>query len=262
MPSELLKFIKLSETTDSPWQGRLQNVDKNDIEELADSIKQNGLMQPVIVREKDNKYEIIDGHRRVAAYKLLGLGQVKAVIKRYNDKQAQLFSIIGNLQREQLNPIEQALTFQKVFEAGLYTGNKELSIAIGKDSTYVGDVMNTLKMDKRIIEDVAKHNTIRDVRMLRMIRSVEPTDKKNHSTRQWLLYQKVINERLTRSELQDLLKKEKEKSAKSGKSIPWQIKPGKTTIQMKLKTGKIPPELQKKIVQLLEEKLAEVAGHF
>ena len=70
MPSELLKFIKLSETTDSPWQGRLQNVDKNDIEELADSIKQNGLMQPVIVREKDNKYEIIDGHRRVAAYKV------------------------------------------------------------------------------------------------------------------------------------------------------------------------------------------------
>ena len=96
--------------------------------------------------------------------------------------------------------------------------------------------------------------------MLRMIRSVEPTDKKNHSTQQWLLYQKVINEHLTRTQLQDLLKKEKQKSAKSGKSIPWQIKPGKTTIQMKLKTGKITPELQKKIVQLLEEKLAEVAG--
>ena len=147
-----------------------------------------------------------------------------------------------------------------MFEAGLYTGNKELSIAIGKDPTYVGDVMNTLKMDKRIIEDVAKHNTIRDVRMLRMIRSVEPTDKKNHSTQQWLLYQKVVNERLTRFQLVDYLKNEKQKREKSGKTKPWQIKTGKTTIQMKFKTGKIPPELQQKIVQLLEQKLAEVAG--
>lgn len=120
--------------------------------------------------------------------------------------------------------------------------------------------MNTLKMDKRIIEDVAKHNTIRDVRLLRMIRSVEPTDKKNHSTRQWFLYQKVVNEHLTRFQLVDYLKNEKQKREKSGKTKPWQIKTGKTTIQMKLKTGKIPPELQQKIVQLLEEKLAEVAG--
>ncbi len=262
MTSELLKLIKLSETIDSPWQGRLQDFDKNTIDELAESIKKNGLMQPVIVREKDDKYELIDGHRRVAAYKQLGMGHIKAVIKPYNDKQAQLFSIIGNLQRQQLNPIEQALTFQKVFDAGLYTGNKELSIAIGKDPTYVGDVMNTLKMDKRIIEDVAKNNTIRDVRLLRMIRSVEPTDKKNYSTKQWLLYQKVVNERLTRFQLQDYLKNERQKSTKTGKKQSWQIKPGKTTIQMKLKTGKISPQLQQKIVQLLEEKLAEVASEF
>ncbi len=213
MKNEILQFIKLSQIIDSPWQGRLLNInfldedspDVIEVKKLAKSIEENGLMQPITVRPVDDKFEIIDGHRRVMAYKLLGRGDIKAIIKPYTEKEAQLFSLIGNLQRKNLNPIEQAVAFQKVLDSGLYNDKKELSAAIGKDETYIGDVLNTLNMDKRIVDDQSKTNAIKDVRMLRLIRKVEPVDEEQISYKQWALYQKVVEEKMTRVHLQKIM---------------------------------------------------------
>lgn len=269
MPKELLQIIKISHISESPWQGRLlniseenaQNPDFIEVKELADSIERNGLMQPISVREVDGKYELIDGHRRILAYKLLGLGNIKAIIKEHTDQEAQLLSIVGNLHRKNLNTIEQALAFQKVLEAGIFKDRKELSEAIGKDETYVGDILNTLNMDDRIIQDMARKNTIKDARVLRLIRKVEAVDDSQTSYKQWKLYNHVVENNLSRQDVKDMVDRAKLKEAqKQPMKKEWQITPGKTMIHMKLKTGKLTPELQEKVIQLLEDKLAEVLG--
>lgn len=269
MPKEVLQVIKIQHISESPWQGRLlniseesaQNPDFVEVQELADSIERNGLMHPITVREVEGHYELIDGHRRVLAYKLLGLGNIKAIIKEYSDQEAQLLSIVGNLHRKNLNPIEQALAFQKVLDSGMFKDKKELSQAIGKDETYVGDVLNTLKMDDRIIQDIARNSSIKDVRILRQIRKVEPVDEKQTSYKQWRLYSQAVENNLSRKDVKDLVDREKLKEAKKQPlKKEWQIRPGKTMIQMKLKTGKLSPEIREKVVKLLEEKLAEVLG--
>lgn len=265
MQKEILKIIALKDIVESPWQGRLINDDNTDdnpdlesILQLSENIKQNGLMQPVIVRQKDNQYELIDGHRRVFAVKLAGLGNVKAIIKPYDDQQAQLFSIIGNLQRKDLNPIEQALAFKKVLANKMFLNNKELSRAIGKDETYVGDVLNTLKMDKRVIDDITKTGIIKDVRLLRLIRNIDPADEKQRSQKQWDLYKRVIAEKLTRMDVQQIVKEQKLQGKNATNSQQWVLKPGRKHIGIKLHTGTLDERKQKRLIKLLEEKLEEL----
>lgn len=264
MKTELLKIIKLQDIAESPWQGRLFdtetrgrfNPDATRVKQLADSIEKNGLMQPITVREVDGKYELVDGHRRVEAYKLLGLGNIKALVKPYSDREAQLFSIIGNLQRSNLNPIEQAVAFRKVLGSGLFKDKKELSAALGKDETYVGDVLNTLNMDDRIVNDLARTGAVQDVRLLRMIRRVEPADKNQTSYKQWALYQQVVKEKLNRKQLAELIRQNKAREKKKDPT-PWILTQGRTTWQVKLKTGKLSPEKQAQLQALLNEKLGE-----
>jgi len=265
MKKEILKIISIKDIVDSPWQGRLLHSgldgispEMEELLALSESIKKNGLMQPVIVRELDEKYELIDGHRRVMAAKLAGFGNLKAIIKDYDDQQSQLFSLIGNLQRKNLNLIEQALAFQKVLSNKMFLYNKELSRAIGKDETYVGDVINALKMDKRIIEDLVKNDTLRDVRLLRLIRKIEPTDTNQISDKQWHLYQKVVKEKLSRSQVQQLLKEEGPQSKKAIKAKQWVVKPGKKYIDIKLDWSKLNERKRQTLVKLLEEKLQDL----
>lgn len=265
MKKEILKIIALKDIVESPWQGRLineiQTDDNPDMEELlqlSDNIRKNGLMQPVIVREMDNCYELIDGHRRVLAVKLAGMGNIKAIIKPYDDQQAQLFSVIGNLQRKDLNPIEQALAFKKVLDNKMFLNNKELSRAIGKDETYVGDVLNTLKMDKRIVDDIAKSGSIKDVRILRLIRKISAGDEKQLSQKQWGLYKRVIAEKLSRKQVQQIVKEQSLQGKKAGDTPKWSLKPGKRHIGIKLNTGTLDKNKQNQIIRLLEEKLDEL----
>ncbi len=265
MSKEILKIIPIKDIVESPWQGRIipQDGDDSDpaIEEIHDlsyNIKKNGLMQPIVVREADNRYEIVDGHRRVMATKMAGFGNIKAIIKNYDEQQAQMFSIIGNLHRKNLNPIELALSFQKVLNNGLFTNNKELSRAIGKDETFVGDVLNTLKMDKRIIKDITRTNSIKDVRVLRLIRKIEVVDENQTSEQQWDLYKKIISQKLSRKQVQQIVLHQSLQGKKPKKAIPWELKAGKTFIGLKFNTGKINSEKQQKILKLLEEKMQEL----
>jgi ParB family chromosome partitioning protein len=265
MSKEILKIIPIKDIVESPWQGRIipqGGVDNDpaieEIHDLSDNIKKNGLMQPIIVREAGNQYEIVDGHRRVIATKMAGFGNIKAIIKNYDEQQAQMFSIIGNLHRKNLNPIELALSFQKVLNNRLFTNNKELSRAIGKDETFVGDVLNTLKMDKRIIKDITRTNSIKDVRLLRLIRKIDDVDENQTSPKQWDLYKKVISEKLSRKQVQEIVLHQSLQGKKPNKEKPWQLKAGKTFIGLKFNTGKINSAKQQKILKLLEEKMQEL----
>ncbi len=115
------------------------------------------------------------------------------------DREAMILSVVGNLQREDLSPIEKAMAFRKLLDSGVFVDKKELSKSLGKDETYVGDVLNTLNMDQRIIDDILQNRTTDDVRLLRAIRQAGKTDKLQKSDEQMALYQEFKDKGLSRT---------------------------------------------------------------
>ncbi len=214
--------ILIENLIESPYQGRLiesgtkksQSRTKQ-MNELASSIRTSGLLQPITVRQKEDKYEIIDGHRRVEAHNILGIKTIAVNLIDKTDREVQIMSVVANLQRANLNNIEKAISFQKILKAKVFNTNKELSVAIGKDETYVGDILNLLNMDKRVINDLLRNSTTNDVRMLRIIRKAGKIDATGISDAQYMLYKKMVKDHLSRQQLMELVnsKAKKEQSA-------------------------------------------------
>lgn len=138
MTQSILK-ININKIKESAYQGRLlmfgstdnENADKL-LKQLAENIKENGLLNPVVLRVTEDSYEIIDGHRRIEAFRLLGEEKIEAIVKEMNDREAQVMSVVSNLQRKDLYNIERALAFKKILDAGIFKDQKELSKAIGR----------------------------------------------------------------------------------------------------------------------------------
>ncbi len=253
MSEQILK-IDITNIFESPYQGRLLMFGETNeenaqtaIRNLAENIKVNGLLNPIVVRSKENGYELIDGHRRLEATRLLGETHIDAIIKDIDEKHAQVMGIVSNLQREDLYNIERALAFKKILDAGIFKDQKELSTAIGKDQTYVGDLLGTLKLDKRIIDDLLKNKKINDVRMMRAIRRVGETDENGYNEDQWNLYQKVIEQGLSRKEVQKL----------AGQDQSNQIK----ETNVKFKPRRIEVDLPKKYTLKQRKKMTEKIKH-
>jgi ParB/RepB/Spo0J family partition protein len=259
---ELVVFVKLHDLHSSPLQSRFQpfttvkeqSGPPPDIDELAESIEKNGLMQPVMVRPVENGYEIIDGHRRVQAMQKLGRGQILAIIRNMTEHEAQVMHVIGNLQRRNLKPVELALTCQKMLDSGVFKDKRELSKAIGKDETYVGDLLSTLQLDSRILEDLARHNLIKDLRVLRLIRLIEPVDTRGVSNAQWELYRKVLFTKMGRKELAVLIKKSQYKMP----ALSWKMNQHAKKITIHLETGPVKPAQRDQLLKLVTEKMTEM----
>ena len=123
--------------------------DEDTIEELADSIKQYGIIQPLIVRKMDNYYEIIAGERRWRAAKKAGLKDVPVIVKNYDDNDILKISLIENIQRENLNPIEEAKAYQQLkSEYGLK--QDEIAASVSKSRVAVTNTLRLLKLDERV----------------------------------------------------------------------------------------------------------------
>jgi len=150
METQRIEQINIVDIIDSPWQGRQVSINSKEtnivelVKDLAESIKKNGIMQPLIVRKKGDKYELIDGHRRALAAKSIGLETVPALIIEADDKKAQLTSVLSNLERKNLHPIEKAIAYRKILNDGLFFSNAALAEAIGKTAAYVGEILNNL----------------------------------------------------------------------------------------------------------------------
>ncbi len=203
IPISLLREGKYQARLIQPLKLDLRD-DKNMVE-LYRSIEFHGVLSPILVRKLEGTefYEVLDGGRRVEAAKYHKMEAIPAIIKQCNEEQAQLISIIGNLQRVNLTIIEKAIAFKKILDEGLFKDKKHLSMMIGKNQSYIGDIMNVLKMDERIIDDLSKNKSITDVRVLRLIRVMQRAEK-NKSDEQWELYQKVINGNVSRDTFSEL----------------------------------------------------------
>lgn len=126
-----------------------KNFDEGKISNLAKSIKDNGIIQPLVLKESGNDYEIIAGERRWRAAKLAGIKSIPAVIMELTDQKVLEVSLIENIQREDLNPIEEALAFRRLIKEFSIT-QEEVSKVIGRSRTAITNTMRLLNLDKRV----------------------------------------------------------------------------------------------------------------
>ncbi|WP_455093380.1 ParB/RepB/Spo0J family partition protein [Parvimonas micra] len=136
---------KLKAREDQPRK----NFDDDSLEELATSIKADGVIQPIVVRKVGDKYEIIAGERRFRASKLAGLEKVPVVVKNVTDRKARELALVENIQREDLNPIEEAISLKTLMEEYKLT-QQELSDIVGKSRSYIANNLRLLNLSDYI----------------------------------------------------------------------------------------------------------------
>ncbi len=156
-PKEEIVEIKIDELRSNPYQPR-KIFDEQALNELAESIRQHGVFQPIIVKKSIKGYEIIAGERRVKASKLAGLDTVPAIIREFDDTEMMEIALLENLQREDLNAIEEAMAYVKIMEAKNLT-HEELSKVLGKSQSYVTNTIGLLRLPDEI-KDLVINNKL------------------------------------------------------------------------------------------------------
>jgi ParB family transcriptional regulator, chromosome partitioning protein len=185
--------------------------DQEKINLLAESIKEHGIVQPIVLKKDNENYVIVAGERRWRAAKLLGLKEVPAVVMELTDKEVLEISLIENLQREDLNPIEEALAYKRLIEEFDLT-QEELGIKVGKSRTAVTNSMRLLQLDKRVqeylIEGIFSEGHGRALLAM------------HDGNIQYELAQKVIDEALNVRQIEALIKKlSEEKKTDNNKKL-------------------------------------------
>lgn len=137
----------------NPFQPR-QRFDEEELEELAASIRENGLLQPIVVRNTPDGYELIAGERRFRAAQRAGLQEVPAVVRDVDDREALELALIENLQRTDLNPIEEALAYERLrTQFGLT--QDEIALRVGKHRSTIANALRLLRLPEDIQHDIA-----------------------------------------------------------------------------------------------------------
>lgn len=188
--------VKISMVEPNRGQPRKQ-FDEDALLELADSLKQHGILQPLIVAKKEDYYEIIAGERRWRAAKLAGLKEVPVIVKEYTDLQIVEVALIENIQRENLNPIEEAMAYKKLLtEYNLK--QDEIAEKVSKSRTAVTNTMRLLKLSEAVQQMV-----IDEMISTGHARALLAIDD---SSDQYLLAQKIFDEKLSVREVEKLIK--------------------------------------------------------
>ncbi|WP_173218743.1 MULTISPECIES: ParB/RepB/Spo0J family partition protein [unclassified Streptococcus] len=149
---EKFEMISITDIQKNPYQPR-KEFDREKLDELAQSIKENGVIQPIIVRQSPViGYEILAGERRYRASLLAGLTSIPAVVKQLSDQEMMVQSIIENLQRENLNPIEEARAYESLVEKGFT--HAEIADKMGKSRPYISNSIRLLSLPEQILSEV------------------------------------------------------------------------------------------------------------
>jgi ParB family chromosome partitioning protein len=207
--------ILISEIEVNPFQPR-QYFDQTALKELSESIKVHGIIQPLTVRRLgSNNFQLISGERRYQASKLAGLKTVPAYIRQANDQQMLEMALIENIQRENLNPIEVALSYQRLItECSLK--QEELGDRVGKNRSTVTNYLRLLKLPPDI--QIALRDNILSMGHARAILGIEAPDK------QIFLFKRIIGEDLSVRKVEELVRQ-----MNNGKPAGQTIKPGNAT---------------------------------
>ena len=190
-------YLRLDDILPNRFQPR-ENFDQKDLEELSDSIKEHGIIQPVIVRQVGDKYELIAGERRTKASALAGLTTIPAIVRNMDDKESAKISLLENLQRRNLSAIEEARTYKRIKELDNMT-QEELAKTLGKSQPAIANKLRLLSLPEEV-QDALIKNQISE-RHARSLLNV-----KDKAT-QLNLLDRIRNERLTVRELDNEIKK-------------------------------------------------------
>ncbi|MFV0396095.1 MAG: nucleoid occlusion protein [Coprobacillaceae bacterium] len=198
--------------------------DDEKIEELAASIKHNGLLQPIIVRKYNGEYQIIAGERRYRACRLAGIKDIPCLITKYDDQQVDTLAIIENIQRENLSVIEEAKAYQTLMQIYQYN-QTELAEKVGKKQSTIANKLRLLKLSKPV-QDALSANKITE-RHGRAMLGLEDNEQEK-------LLDKVIDKSFTVKQTEQFIEKEK-KPKKTNKSISQNVKIAVNTIKQATK---------------------------
>ena len=147
----IVKITQIEPNRDQPRK----EFEKEALEELSDSIKQHGLIQPILVQDRKDHYEIIAGERRWRAARLAGLKEVPVIIRNYSEQEIVEISLIENLQRKDLNPIEEAMAYKKLM-TDFDLKQEEVAVKVSKSRSTITNSMRLLKLSNKVQELVIK----------------------------------------------------------------------------------------------------------
>lgn len=170
--NEEIRQIPVDEIVPNPYQPRTV-FDDEKIDELCQTIRTHGLIQPIVVRIRDNRYELIAGERRLRASKKLGLERIPAIIKEFNDSQTASIALIENLQREGLTAIEEAIAYQKLIDLHNLT-QESLAQRLGKGQSTIANKLRLLHLPQEIQNELLSRKiTERHARALIPLKDTE-----------------------------------------------------------------------------------------
>ena len=189
-------MVKLSKVEPNREQPR-KNFDEETLQELAESLKQFGMLQPILVQNRGDYYEIIAGERRWRAAKIAGLKEVPVIVRELTDQEIVEISLIENIQREDLNPIEEAQAYKRLLTE-FHLKQDEVAERVSKSRTAVTNSMRLLKLcdevQKMVVDDMISTGHAR------ALISIEDPEE------QYLIAQKIFDEKLSVREVEKLVK--------------------------------------------------------
>ena len=235
-PETLVKITKVEPNREQPRK----NFDEDALLELSESIKQFGLLQPILVQDRKDYYEIIAGERRWRAAKLAGLKEVPVIIKNLTEQEIVEIALIENIQREDLNPIEEALAYKKLLEE-FNLKQDEVAERVSKSRTAVTNSMRLLKLSdevqRMVIDEMISTGHARA-----LLAVTDPEE-------QYLLAQRIFDEKLSVREIEKIVKNmgkpakvKKEKNIDENLQVIYQDISEKLKVKLGTKVNLVPKE--------------------
>lgn len=217
-----VKTVKIADIKTNPYQPR-SFFDSAAIEELAVSIKENGLVQPITLRKSDNGYELIAGERRLRACISLEYDEIPANVIESSDDDSMYMALIENIQREDLSSIEEAKAYMRIMEMKGMT-QKELAMKIGKSQPSIANKIRLLNLDNNV-QNAVESKLISE----RHARALLSLDK----AQQNVMLDEIIKNQLSVAETEKMLKPKERKqiNKKSGKGLSRQVQIGINTLK-------------------------------
>jgi ParB family chromosome partitioning protein len=210
--TDAVAYLKTDTVDDNSLQPRT-NYDDAKLNDLKASIKEKGVLQPILVREKAGRYEVVAGERRLKAARELGLPEVPAIIKNVTDQEAFVIALVENIQREELNPIEEAEAYRKLIEEFSCT-QEDVARAVGKDRSTISNLLRILRLPVEMRRSVYKGEL--SVGHARALLAVENQMERDR------LFILTLKKGLSVRELENLVQKKDQGGTRRGKDKPAQ----------------------------------------
>jgi ParB family transcriptional regulator, chromosome partitioning protein len=208
--------ISLDLIAPNPYQPR-KHFDETSLNELAESIRANGVLQPVIIKRVHNGFLLVAGERRCKAAKIAGFSTIPAIVRDYNDEYLAELALLENIQREDLTIVEEAEAYQNAITA-LNLTHMDLAKKIGKSRSYVSNTLGILTLPQAVIEEINHGNiSMGHARALSKLRDVDRIHK---------IAEMIINGHLTVRDIESLVKTEKKKKEIKRRIVPENLSTG------------------------------------